>query len=63
MRACPDGRGFISPALARVLDGPGPCSGIFLPWNGDAKGWAASGPVRRDGGERGSGGKGYQNLR
>ena len=40
------------PPLARVPDGPDPCSGIFLPWNGDVEGWAASGPLRRDGGER-----------
>ena len=32
--------------------GDGLDSGIFLSRNGDVEGWAASGPVRRDGGER-----------
>ena len=44
-----DGRGFTHPA--HVRDGPGPCSGNFLPWNGDVEGGAASCPVRRDSGE------------
>ena len=46
------GCGFIFLPVVCVLDGLGPCSGIFLPWNGDVEGWAAGGPVRKDGRER-----------
>ena len=52
MGARPYGRGLIFSPVAHVLDGPGPRSGIFLPWNSDIECWAANGPVRRDGGER-----------
>ena len=43
-------------------DGPGPHSDILLLWNGEVEGWAASGPVRRDGGEREGLGGGLSKL-